>query len=154
MKSGEHKEYLYKYIEKKMREMLRWNTFSHDYSTNKRLRIGKKKEKNETKRNKREREFVDENSCWLTCLFAKERIQPRCFLFFLAPPSTYTHTQRYIERLFAFYFVRACFSSFPLLFFLDIENVLYSWLFYKCEMFVRVVLSIFLSVHSLKHNVL
>jgi len=65
MKSGEHKEYLYKYIEKKMREMLRWNTFSHDYSTNKRLRIGKKKEKNETKRNKREREFVDENSCWL-----------------------------------------------------------------------------------------
>jgi len=36
--------------------------------------------------------LTTKNSWWLTCLFAKERIQPRCFLFFLAPPSTYAYT--------------------------------------------------------------
>ncbi len=46
----------------------------------------------EKKRNKREREFDDENSCWLACLFAKGRIQPRCFLFFFPCSSFHTYT--------------------------------------------------------------
>ncbi len=125
----------------KKREMLRWNTFSHDYSTNKRLRVGEKK--NEIRENVN---LTTKNSWWLTCLFAKERIRPRCFLFFPCS-SFHIHIHKLNRKTICFIICSCLPSSFPLLFsfFTYIYNVDTSF-FYKCEMFVRVVLSVFLSL--------
>ena len=119
----------------KKREMLRWNTFSHDYPDQQTAARWREK-----KRNKREREFNDENSCWLTCLFAKERIRARCFLFFPCS-SFHIHIHKLNRKTICFIFCSCLSSSFPLCYslFSFIYNVDSSF-FYKCEMFARFVL--------------
>jgi hypothetical protein len=95
------------------------------------------------KRNKREREFNDENSCWLTCLFAKERIRARCFLFFPCS-SFHIHIHKLNRKTICFIFCSCLPLSFPLcyslFFFVSFIYNVDSSLFYKCEMFARFVL--------------
>ena len=89
--------------------MLRWNTFSHHHhSTNKRLcALARKKAKCERTWNWRR------NSCWRTCLFTQSEYYQGVF-FFLAPPSTYTHTQKLSRKTICFIFRSCSLSPFPL----------------------------------------
>jgi hypothetical protein len=87
--------------------MLRWNTFSHHHSTNKRLCVGEKKN-----RNKREREIDDEIVAdGRAYLPRANTIKVFSFSLLLLP---HTHTQKLSRKTICFIFHSCSLSPFPL----------------------------------------